>query len=355
MAKLHKKPGRTDENIVRLSPLFFKVSYATWTAAECPLTIEYAIEAVREVRRIANGRGGKRGVLYGRLDGQTLRIMRARAVPEGADERAWAKLAASFPSGLTAAGLFSVREEVALSRGDLEMLRAQFPAPWQVALIVTQSGRAGFFARDYDGMLDPFHCHLEFDISESDALVPVPFSSAALHRSRVAGRHDRSSMQAPVLKWAVAGLIAAGVGYGAALYEPAEKLQLGVQENENRMTISWNRAALNGAASGAVEILDGPNRVSFNLDPADLASSRLTYVRRTGDVSVRFRSNGLDHATRFLGRTTAATVRDEIEGFVQKSTVLLGETADRDTRIRELQTKVDLLNARVIRGATRKR
>src|SRR5882724_11645173 len=102
----------TDENIVRLSPLFFKVSYETWTVAECPLRIEYALDVMRDIRRMASARKGVRGVLYGRLDGQTLRIVRARLVPAGADERAWAKLAASAPSGLTAAGLFALREEV---------------------------------------------------------------------------------------------------------------------------------------------------------------------------------------------------------------------------------------------------
>ncbi len=337
----------SDENIVRLSPLFFQVSYETWTAAECPLRIEYEIEAMREVRRLASGRKGPRGILYGRLDGQTLRVSRVRMVPAGpTDERAWAKLAASAPSGLTPVGLFAVREEVALSNIELDLLRRQFPAPWQIALVMTRAGRAAFFAREYDGTLNPSQRLSVFEVSEPAGFEPTEIGQATIGRARAASAAG-SPAGFQTAGWVLAGLIAILLGYLAAGLGGAKRLQLGMAEHGDRVIISWDRAAVANALSAQVEIVDGSDRMVRTLGPNDLASGRLTFARKTEDVSVRLQSNGLDEATRYVGRPPLAPMRDEIASLVQRSAQLVSETAEREAQLFELQAKVVRLNWRI--------
>lgn len=320
------------------------------------------MEAVRDVRRLASARKRAAGILYGRLDGQTLRIIRARTVPGGADERTWASLAAEVPPGLTAAGLFAARDEVALSTIELDVLRRQFPAPWQVALVMTPMGRAGFFVREYDGTLDPEHCRREFDVAAPTDLIrrtPGQTALPKLARSRPAAVNGSLAaslgfsfgfsfgVRRSAAAWAIAGIVALAAGYGIGGIEADKRLQLGIEERGDRVMVSWDREAVLGASSGELEILDGTDRLVRNLGQSDLISGRLTYSRRTGDVSVRLRSNGLEEAIRYLGRAPETALPKEISALVRRSANLRVDSADGEARIRELRRSIDRLSARL--------
>ncbi len=326
------------------------MSFASWAVTDCPLKIEYAIEVMREVRRMASTRNDVCGVLYGRLDGQNLSIVRARTLPADADDRAWARLAAAVPSGLTAVGLFTIRDEVSLTRAELDILRRQFPAPWQVALIMTRDGHAGFFTRDRDGTLDPRQSRQTFEVDQLTPsthcfeLLGVSSSGAANQPSPVRFRQSRPAAS---LLWLLIGAFALGGGYLAAGISAGKRLQLTIQDRGEHVIVSWDRGSVLGAGSGVVEILDGPDRVTRRLEAEDLASGTLTYLRRTGDVSVRLRSNGLDEATRYVGSAPAARVPEEIGALVQRSADLLAAVADDDANLRKLQVAADRLKIRV--------
>ncbi|MEO8028417.1 MAG: hypothetical protein ABI823_18185, partial [Bryobacteraceae bacterium] len=136
---------------------------STWSAGLCPLRIQYDPDAIRKLHRKAGTRAVS-GVLYGRLDADTLRIESLRLVPGNSSNAVWAKLASAKPKGLVAVGFFSVRERIALTDSDVMRLRCQFPARWQTALILNPGGRAGFFVRSHDGTLDAARSPAEFDL-----------------------------------------------------------------------------------------------------------------------------------------------------------------------------------------------
>lgn len=326
------------------------MSYASWAAAECPLRIDYAIEAIREVRRMASARLGVLGVLYGRLEGDTLRIVAARTAPAGADEHTWAKLSAAAPEGLVAAGLFAIREEVAMSRVESEVLRRQFPAPWQVALVMTRDGRAGFFAREHDGTLDPASSRGTFEVDEALELTTYLFGPEGGERPKQSRPMRSFAGGFSPAVWLLAGVLALMAGYGLATMKTAKRLQLGLESRGDRIVVSWDRAAVQRASSGFFEILDGPDRVTRALSPNDLASGHLTYLRRTGDVSVRLQSNGLDEATRFVGRAPASRLPEEIAALVHKSTDLLAKVVAADNQARDMQATIDRLSAKITQG-----
>ena len=64
------------------------VKFATWNVAESPITIEYSLIVIEEIRHaVAEGfqrlsRGGIEvgGILYGTRDGRTVRVMAMRAI-----------------------------------------------------------------------------------------------------------------------------------------------------------------------------------------------------------------------------------------------------------------------------------
>jgi hypothetical protein len=169
---------------------------AAWTVAESPITIEYSLIVIEEIRHaVAEGfqrlsRGGIEvgGILYGTRDGRTVRILAMRPIAcEHARGPAFLlsdkdrmvlneQLAADAEDphldGLISVGWFlsHTRTEIALSDSDLELYSIFFPAPWQVTLVVrpgrASSMRAGFFVRETDGTVKSESSYLEFNFPD---------------------------------------------------------------------------------------------------------------------------------------------------------------------------------------------
>jgi len=318
------------------------MKYASWVSAECPLQIEYAVEAVRDVRSMASKRNGVLGVLYGRLEGESLRIMSAQKTPSNADEHAWGKLCAAPPAGMVAAGLFAIRDEVELSKAESDLFRRVFPAPWQVALVMTRDGEAGFFARDYDGTLNPTESRGLFQVD--DALELSTYTFGPIEASDAP---RGSAWTSSALTWVLAGLLALAAGFSLGAFEHTKRLNLAIDAPGNRIVVSWDRAAVLRAESGVLDISDGPYKVTRNLTPTDLASGRLTFRRGTGDVSVRLRSRGLDEATRYVGRAPVSKMPDDVTALAQTAKELVTRTAVGDLQLRDMQATVARLSAKV--------
>jgi len=171
-------------------------TFGTWTAAASPLTIEYSLVVIEEIRHeVAEGfqklsRGGIEvgGVLYGVHDGQTIRIMAIRPVAcEHAagptfrlSERDRAALHEQLRQDQSDARLEDLvcvgwyvshtRTEIVLSESDQEVYASFFGKPWQITLVVRPSRggnmRAGFFVRDSDGTVNPNQSPLEFNFPD---------------------------------------------------------------------------------------------------------------------------------------------------------------------------------------------
>jgi len=171
-------------------------TFGTWTAAASPLTIEYSLVVIEEIRReVAEGfqklsRGGIEvgGLLYGVHQGQTVRIMAIRpAACEHASgptfrlsERDRAALheqirqdqSDSRLDNLVCVGWYvsHTRTEIVLTESDQDIFSSFFAKPWQVTLVVRPSRggnmRAGFFVRESGGTVNPSQSYQEFNFPD---------------------------------------------------------------------------------------------------------------------------------------------------------------------------------------------
>jgi len=193
------------------------VKFGSWNAAESPITIEYSLVVIEEIRHVVVegfqrlSRGGIEvgGVLYGTREGRTVRVLSIREIAcehsRGPafllSEKDRAALASQLAQdaedprleGLIPVGWFvsHTRSEIALPESDLDIYSAFFPAPWQVTLVIRPgrggSMRAGFFVREGDGTVKHERSYLDFNFP--DRLAGV-FDRPPQHR----GPTDRASM-----------------------------------------------------------------------------------------------------------------------------------------------------------------
>src|SRR5580698_8226349 len=173
-----------------------EMKFAAWNVAESPITIEYSMIVIEEIRHaVAEGfqrlsRGGIEvgGILYGTREGRTVRVLAMRTIAcEHARGPAFLlsdkdrkvlneQLAADAQDpqleGLVSLGWFlsHTRSEIVLSDSDLELYSIFFPAPWQVTLVVRPGRggamRAGFFVREADGTVKNERSYLEFNFPD---------------------------------------------------------------------------------------------------------------------------------------------------------------------------------------------
>jgi len=173
-----------------------EVKFGTWSVASTPLTIEYSLVVIEEIRHeVAEGfqklsRGGIEvgGLLYGLRDGNTVRIMAIRpSACEHANgpafrlsERDRAALAEQMKQdredprleGLVCVGWYvsHTRTEITLSDSDRELFSTYFHQPWQVTLVIrpVRGGnmRAGFFVWEPDGTVNGSQSYLEFSFPD---------------------------------------------------------------------------------------------------------------------------------------------------------------------------------------------
>jgi proteasome lid subunit RPN8/RPN11 len=171
-------------------------SFASWSVAESPITIEYTLVVLEEIRRAVTegfqrlSRGGLEvgGVLYGTRENRTVRVLALREIDcEHArgpsfllSEKDRGALAEQLVQdledprleGMTCVGWFlsHTRGEIALTESDLEIYSTFFPAPWQVTLVIRpgrgSSMRAGFFVREADGTVKTGHSYLDFNFPD---------------------------------------------------------------------------------------------------------------------------------------------------------------------------------------------
>jgi proteasome lid subunit RPN8/RPN11 len=177
---------------------------STWSAPECPFTIEYSPRALDDIRLavvdafFSLPRGGAEigGILCGHWDGERLAITDYAALdcehafgPSFAlsprdEAQLSGLLAASARNGSRPVGWYHshTRSDIFLSDADQEIHRRFFPEPWQVALVLKphtfHPARAGFFFRDAGGGIHAEASFAEF-VLEPLAVKPAPSGAPA--------------------------------------------------------------------------------------------------------------------------------------------------------------------------------
>jgi hypothetical protein len=334
------------------------VKFGTWAVAESPITIEYSLVVIEEIRREVNegfqklSRGGIEvgGVLYGTREGREVRILAIRTIAcehargpsfqlsdndrASLDQQLVQDQSDPQLEGLLCLGWFlsHTRTEIALTESDLELFSAYFPHPWQATLVVHPGRggnmRAGFFVREADGTVNPERSYLEFNFPDRLAAVfdrgPRPERSSAEPRggfvqgsaavqlpARDFARPQQvtlpETLPAPqpearrkwpwLLAWGLAVVLVSGVGTRFYLAQTAaEPIGLAILEREGQLQIQWDATSrpVKNAVRGSLEITDGTHAVTVPLTPQMLAGGRFTYQRVGGDVQVRMSVEGSD-------------------------------------------------------------
>jgi hypothetical protein len=179
-------------------------NFGSWAVAESPLTIEYSLVVLEEIRhgvtegfqRLSRGGIEVGGVLYGMHEGSTVQIQAMREIVcehargpsfllSDNDRAALAEQLARNQEdhkleGMLAVGwfLFHPRGEIALTESDLETFNAFFPAPWQITLVIRPGRmglmRAGFFVRESDGAVKSERSYQDFSFPDRPAAPDRP-------------------------------------------------------------------------------------------------------------------------------------------------------------------------------------
>jgi len=216
-----------------------ETKFAAWTVAESPITIEYSLIVIEEIRHaVAEGfqrlsRGGIEvgGILYGTRDGRTVRVLAMRPIAcehargpafllSDKDRMVLNRQLTSDAEDPHLEGLISVgwflshtRSEITLSDSDLELYSIFFPAPWQVTLVVRPgragSMRAGFFVREADGTVKSESSYLEFNFPDRLASLLDRAPASRPERERVQGERRLNVMPRPEAFQSSSGAVAA--------------------------------------------------------------------------------------------------------------------------------------------------
>jgi hypothetical protein len=297
--------------------------FGSWSAAESPVTIEYSLVVIEEIRHeVAEGFqklscGGVEvgGVLYGARDGRTIRILAMRPIAcehergpafllsdsdrQALEEQLEHGLEDPRLAEMICLGWFCshTRSEIVLTESDLEVYGKYFGAPWQVTLVIRPgrggSMRAGFFVREHDGAVRGESSYLEFNFPDRLAGVldrspraerpatgrghPVYFrDSGAAPARREQPQPPDAALAGPQLlpappprakwpwlaAWGVVVLVAIVLALRYFVLTPrVEPLGLSVIERDGQLQIEWNRAArpVTNAVRGSLIVTDGQN------------------------------------------------------------------------------------------------
>src|SRR3984957_20553699 len=219
-----------------------EMKFAAWNVAESPITIEYSLIVIEEIRHaVAEGfqrlsRGGIEvgGILYATREGRRVRVLAMRPIAcehaRGAafllsdkghtalNEQLTAHAQDPHLDGLISVGWFltHTRSEITLSDSDLELYSIFFPAPWQVTLVVRPgrggSMRAGFFVREADGTVKSESSYLEFNFP--DRLAGVLDRAPGPRPERVQGERRMNNRAEALQNMAALGPTGAAGGGG---------------------------------------------------------------------------------------------------------------------------------------------
>jgi len=168
----------------------------TWSAPQCPFTIEYSLRALDDIRLavvdayFSLPRGGAEigGILLGTHEPGRVVISGYLALEcehatgpsftlSSKDEAQLAELLASSRGKVAGWYHSHTRSEIFLSEADLDLHQRFFPEPWQVALVMKphsfQNMRMGFFFRERDGSIHGSGAYQEI-VLEASPMRPVP-------------------------------------------------------------------------------------------------------------------------------------------------------------------------------------
>src|SRR5690348_2476762 len=189
------------------------LSLGTWTTPEVPITVEYSLSLMEEIRAAAceglqqllHGGLEISGILFGTHSDNLVRVLHWRPIAcehaEGPTIRLSTRdrialtrqleVCKSDPdlAGMQPVGWFlsHCRSDIFLTASDLEIFNGFFSEPWQVTIVVrpTRLGpaRAGIFVRESGGNLKSDASYLDFNID------PVHRPGPAVERRAVPRRN----------------------------------------------------------------------------------------------------------------------------------------------------------------------
>lgn len=331
-------------------------AFRSWRVEGIPVAIEYSLATFEEIARQAvegylrfpHGGLEVGGVLFGVREGGLVRIHASRPIPcehatgpsfvlSARDEQALKRLLENYASDPELSAMAPVgwyrsrtRRDIRLSESDLEIHQRHFSEPWQVVLVLRPEGlralKAGFFAREADGILRLEKSRMEFVVappghaSEAAAGTASPVAeeepATTTEEAPPAATEARPGRR-PWL-WAAAALML--LLTGAALLTrqhrpaaprpaPPPVFSLRLEDFNGILRIQWDAgsAVVHDAASVVAEISEGGQKVELPLLAATLQLGSLPYVRRSGDVKVRLRARlaggeVIDEVARFIAR-----------------------------------------------------
>ena len=375
--------------------------FASWSAAESPVTIEYSLVVIEEIRHeVSEGfqklsRGGLEvgGILYGTREGRTVRLLAIRSINcEHARGPAF-QLSDSDQStlkdelernaedprlaDLTCLGWFvsHTRSEIMLNETDLEIYEQYFNAPWQVTLVIRPGRggamRAGFFVREHDGTVRSESSYLEFNFPDRLAGVldrparsdrpggarthTVYFRDNAAAPPRREFANPQAQVSGPQLlpsppprsKWpwlAAWGIVVVAVAVLAVrffvLTPAAEPLDLSVLDHSGQLQISWNQKAkpVSSAVRGLLVVTDGETPRTIQLSQQDLERGSYSYKRASDDVEVRMSVENASGARSDLKATTFVAAAPVKPAADSQVKALEQERDDLKAQVEQLKT-----------------
>lgn len=304
--------SRTDVNAVSRFHRLNGGSFRLWAPPGRQYQIEYSTALLREVR-LESAQADAAGLLYGRRENGTIRVVAARLASDATDPR----LAGFEPIGIFAS---RARGEVFLTEADLERFK-KIESAAAVALVVAGT-RAGFFVHEPDGSLQSIKSHQEFSLDELPPQAPAPLTLAIATVRRKIGWRPLAAASAVLLSL-LFGVWIANVKLRPS---PPPALALKVKEFGGILQVSWNPRAISGAAT--LEIADGSQQRSV----AANGLNGLSYAPRSGDVEFRLAGE----AAHFLGADPPVPPLDRLRQQV----------AELDAEAHDLKTAAAIRNRR---------
>ncbi len=269
------------------------VPIRSWEPPESPLRIEYSPALLREIR-IANTAVDSFGVLYGIRRGNTVSLVATRG-----------------RYGLEPLGVFAsrVRGHVFLTEEDLERFER---AEACVALVISGE-KGGFFVRDASGSIETVRSYEEFSINAQPAVAPV----------KVAKRRWPWA-------WSLALIPLLSLFFIPRHTQPPLTLKLG--DDVGQLSISWNVPT-----DATLTVVDGRAETSIAIHRG---LSKMTYARRTGDVTVRIGAT----QTRYVGppppQTETERLRSSMKTLKIRAAAMRDSLVSGQTKIAELERRL---------------
>lgn len=327
------------------------VNSGKWTAPESPISIDYSLDVMEEIRMLATegfnrlARGGLEigGVLFGTHQDNLVNVLAMRPVEctyaRGPafvfSEADWERFAQATEwhqhdaklRGMVPVGWYvsHTRSQILLTEFDKEVYDRFFPEPWHITLVLRPgrmgATRAGFFVRSADGSLRTESSALEFNLEATRLTRALPALAAAgaapgiesaplVRNAQTLAPLRREPAQAPaiyeaprflsepaprqhrwrwLIAWAAAVLMCAFAVRAYVMHSAPEAVALQVFEQQGETRIHWNPAApaIADARSATLEINDNNVIRKVALDRERLTTGAFPFLRKGTDIGVR--------------------------------------------------------------------